>query len=211
LAYKDNVFINCPFDNDYYVLLKPLLFVCVFLKLKPQISQTNNSDDIRINQIKNLIKSSRYSIHDLSRLDYQAAIDPANPNAPENLPRLNMPFELGIDVGCKTYLKKDKKYIILENEPHRFKVMLSDISGQDIFAHRNKPFHIVKIIRNWCAGIFPRREIVSTNVIWDAYNEFAFDFEEQMNQQNLDPDVIGDIPFSELIDILKNWIKNYLK
>lgn len=211
MSYRDNIFVNCPFDNDYFVLLKPLLFTCIFLNLRPQISQTNNSDDIRVNQIKNLIKSSRYSIHDLSRLDHRGAINPNNPLAPENLPRLNMPFELGIDVGCKTYFRKDKKYIILENEPHRFKIMLSDISGQDIFAHKNSPYKIVKIIRNWCVTIFPKRKIPSANIIWDAYNEFAYDFFEKMNDQNLDADQIDDIPFSELIDISRKWVKNYKK
>ncbi|WP_179016876.1 hypothetical protein [Winogradskyella forsetii] len=120
-----------------------------------------------------------------------------------------MPFELGIDVGCKTYLRKNKKYMILEKEPYRFKEVMSDISGQDIFSHNNEPYELVKVIRNWYKTIFPRRDTNSSKVIWDAYNEFNFDFKEQMESEDLNPENIWAIPFNELIEIMQTWIKNY--
>lgn len=48
MAFNTNVFINCPFDNDYYPLLKPLLFTVIFCELKPFLSETKDGDDIRI-------------------------------------------------------------------------------------------------------------------------------------------------------------------
>ncbi|WP_179006763.1 hypothetical protein [Winogradskyella forsetii] len=168
--------------------------------MRPKISQTQNSDDIRVHEIKKLIENCRYSIHDISRIE---------PISKGDLPRFNMPFELGIDVGCKTYLRKNKKYMILEKEPYRFKEVMSDISGQDIFSHNNEPYELVKVIRNWYKTIFPRRDTNSSKVIWDAYNEFNFDFKEQMESEDLNPENIWAIPFNELIEIMQTWIKNY--
>lgn len=201
MAYNNNIFINCPFDNDYYPLLKPLLFTVIYLNLRPNISQTQDSDNIRINEIKKLIKNCRYSIHDLSRIE---------PLSENDLPRFNMPFELGIDVGCKTYSLSNKKLMILEKEQYRIKEVLSDISGQDIFSHNNEPYNLVKVIRDWYKTIFPRRDTISSKIIWDAFNEFNFDLIEQMESEELNPDDIWSIPFSELIQIMKLWIKNYI-
>jgi len=140
MAYSKNVFINCPFDDDYYPLLKAILFTAVVCGLKPQISETSDGDDIRIRQIQNLILKSKYSIHDISRVI---------PKKKGDLPRFNMPLELGIDLGCKAYLKKDKKFLVLEEEPWRYKTVISDISGQDISVHSNDPLLIIKSIRDW--------------------------------------------------------------
>jgi len=52
MSYKTNIFINCPFDSDYYPLLKPLLFAVIFCGLKPRLSETTDGDDIRIRQIQ---------------------------------------------------------------------------------------------------------------------------------------------------------------
>ena len=48
-------------------------------------------------------------------------------------------------------------------------------------------------------------------MIWDLYNEFLFDFHNDMNAENLDPNKIWEIPFSELIDLISSWIKNKTK
>ena len=201
MAYRDNLFINCPFDEDYFSLLKPLLFTTIYCGLKSKISQTRDSDNVRLEEIKQLIQQSRYSIHDLSR------IEPSNVG---DLPRFNMPFELGIDVGCKSYSNRvDKKYLILEKLPYRYKEVLSDISGQDIKSHNDEPRLVIQLIRNWFRSIFPRRTIARYSEIWDAYNEFQYDYREDMETYNLDPDYIWEIPFSELITNMKKWIDGY--
>ena len=99
--------------------------------------------------------------------------------------------------------------MILEKDPYRFKKVISDISGQDIFTHNNEPYDLVKIVRNWIKIIFQRRAITSAKIIWDAYNEFNFDLKEQMESEDLNPENIWAIPFNELIQIIRTWIKNY--
>lgn len=95
MAFEKNVFVNCPFDARYLPLLRPLLFTVIYLDLAPRISlEAIDSGELRLNKIVELIRESKYSIHDLSRCEAAAAGE---------LYRLNMPFELGIDFGCRTY------------------------------------------------------------------------------------------------------------
>ena len=93
-SFETNVFINCPFDKDYYIpLLRPLLFTIIYLGFKPRIAtETFDSGKPRLQKIIDLILDSKYSIHDLSRIKSK------NKN---ELFRLNMSFELGIDIACK--------------------------------------------------------------------------------------------------------------
>ena len=103
---EKNVFINCPFDNQYFTLLKPLFFTLIYLDLNPQISETSDSGQVRLLKIKELMADSKYSIHDLSRME---------PLKDNELPRFNMPFECGIDFGFKLSNPEvygDKKFFL---------------------------------------------------------------------------------------------------
>jgi len=91
MPFETNVFINCPFDNEYKPLLKALVFTILYLDLKPILSETLSSGNIRVNQIKGHIRNSKYGIHDLSR---------SRPMSLGEFPRFNMPYELGLDVGA---------------------------------------------------------------------------------------------------------------
>ncbi|MBT8233552.1 MAG: hypothetical protein HKN51_10195 [Saprospiraceae bacterium] len=148
-----------------------------------------------------MISESKFSIHDLSRI---------LPKAKKDLPRFNMPFELGLDLGCKFYAKKNKRCLILEEKPYRYKEVISDISGQDISSHENDPIQIVKVVRNWIYKIRPQKKPKAYTIIWDLYNEFIYDFDKDMKAENLNPDKMWEIPFSELIDLMTKWVKSKL-
>ncbi|WP_264557936.1 hypothetical protein [Flavobacterium sp. N1718] len=171
------VFINCPFDNLYFPLLKPLLFTIIYLDLKPQISETADSGEVRIDHIVELMKTSKYSIHDLSRVERIRRND---------YPRFNMPFECGIDFGLKKSnpeIYGGKKFLILEKEPYRYKSIISDISGNDIKSHRNEPEEIIKAVRDWFK--ISIEDVPWYKPIWLAYAEFEFDFEQILNDKRL--------------------------
>lgn len=90
--FERNVFINCPFDPEYYPLLRPLLITLVLLGFNPRIAlERSDSGEQRIDKICELITNSKYSVHDLSRLKAERK---------DEFYRLNMPFELGIDYGA---------------------------------------------------------------------------------------------------------------
>ena len=85
LNYDRNVFINCPFDDKYFLLLKPLVFSIVYFGFRPRISlESSDSGLVRLKKIIGLMKDSRYAIHDLSRLQAKKI---------DEYYRLNMPFE----------------------------------------------------------------------------------------------------------------------
>lgn len=63
--FENNVFINCPFDTEYFSLLRPLLFTIAYLGFVPRIAlESSDSGETRIEKICDLIKSSKYSVHD---------------------------------------------------------------------------------------------------------------------------------------------------
>ena len=67
--FNKNIFVNCPFDEDYKPLLKSLLFTIIYCGFNPRIAlERFDSGEGRLSKIKELIDSSIYSIHDLSRI-----------------------------------------------------------------------------------------------------------------------------------------------
>jgi hypothetical protein len=168
--FDTSVFINCPFDDDYLPLLRPILFTILYLGLRPRIvSERFDSGETRISKICELIQASKYSIHDLSRME----------SAKENeLYRMNMPFELGIDIGCRLFAvdgKTSKKCLILEAQKFRYQKALSDMASSDIKNHNNEPEQAVREIRNWFVEIRAPKAPSGTR-IWEDFNEFMADF-----------------------------------
>jgi hypothetical protein len=200
---SNKVFINCPFDNKYFPLLKPLLFTLIYLDLDPQISETSDCGIVRFNNIKRLMKDSKFSIHDLSRMD---------PLTVGDLPRFNMPFECGMDFGLKFSGKKSlrkKKLLILEKKRYRYQKVLSDISGNDIKSHNNKPEKIIRITRDWFVS--NNREAVYAKEIWLAYNEFTYDNDSIITSMDCDPNDIFSLTFKDIIKNMNIWIDSYRK
>lgn len=198
---ENNVFINCPFDNLYFPLLKPLLFTIIYLDLIPQISETADSGQTRINHIVDLMSISKYSIHDLSRVEKIKRND---------YPRFNMPFECGIDLGLKmsNYARfGEKRFLILEKEPYRYKSIISDIAGNDIKAHKEDPEEIIKAVRDWFKVLL--KDVPWYKTIWFAYAEFETDFEQILVANGYDPKSINSLTFSDIIENMTVWIFAY--
>lgn len=198
---ENNVFINCPFDNLYFPLLKPLLFTIIYLDLIPQISETADSGQTRISHIVDLMSISKYSIHDLSRVEKIKRND---------YPRFNMPFECGIDFGLKmsNYARfGEKRFLILEKEPYRYKSIISDIAGNDIKAHKEDPEEIIKAVRDWFKVLL--KDVPWYKTIWFAYAEFETDFEQILVANGYDPKSINSLTFSDIIENMTVWIFAY--
>lgn len=94
-GFETNVFVNCPFDSEYDRIRQAILFCLIRFGLNPRIAtERSDSGETRIEKILELVESSRFSIHDLSRCQARQAGEHY---------RLNMPFELGIDFGCRRF------------------------------------------------------------------------------------------------------------
>jgi hypothetical protein len=98
---------------------------------------------VRFVEILKLITACDLSIHDLSRVELDQAT---------NLPRFNMPLELGADLGLRLAgppRQQRRRILILDAELHRYDKTLSDISGMDISSHQNNVDQIIKCARDW--------------------------------------------------------------
>lgn len=142
--FENNVFINCPFDDDYRQLLLSVIFTIKYLGYTPRLSlESSDASVTRIDKIVGLIIESKFGIHDLSRI--------VSTTGNEHY-RMNMPFELGIDYGGKKFkdeIWSTKKILILER--YRYQKALSDLSGSDIKNHDDEPIKIIRVIRDWFA------------------------------------------------------------
>lgn len=203
--YESNVFVNCPFDEDYRPLMRPLLFTVICLGYTPRLaSERSDSGENRVDKICDLIYESKYSIHDLSRLKSEEAGE---------FYRLNMPFELGIDYGARRYgsdVMAGKRCMILETAPYDYQVALSDLSGVDIKNHDDKPEEIVRAVRDWFYETVQLTNLHSPTKIWNWFTDFqTYLFESRQENGLSEEDVTKDIermPVSEYIDSVRHWV-----
>lgn len=201
--FEKNVFINCPFDPEYYPLLRPLLFTIVYLGFNPKIAlERLDSGEQRIDKICQLIKNSKYSVHDLSRLKSKKRGE---------FYRLNMPFELGIDYGSRRFAVnylKTKKHLILEKGAFDYRKALSDISGVDIKSHDNKPAKVVQAIRNWFVDTVDLSGVAGPTAIWYKFNNFTSDFYTRRQTEGFSDEDLNMMPVREYINFIKSWLRS---
>lgn len=200
MDFEKNVFINCPFDATYKGLLRPMLFTVVYLGLQPRIAlETMDAGQVRMEKISALIRESKLSIHDLSRIEARKVGE---------LFRLNMAFELGVDFGCRYYgsvLHTEKKTLILESQAHRYKAALSDLSGCDIESHEDIPYRVITVVRNWLKNTC-KVKAVGPARIWAEFTQFMADNYDVLIEDGFSRDDIEELPIGELIERMQAWV-----
>lgn len=204
VPFEKCVFINCPFDEKYEPILQAILFCVIYLGFKPRIAtESNNSSENRLNKIQKLIENSKYSIHDLSR---------CVSSKKGEYSRLNMPFELGVDYGCREYFgndRKEKKFLILEEKNYQTKRALSDLAGCDMQAHDGNYEKAIRKVRNWLVSEanLPTNTDGAAKIIGAYTADFQEWHYEQMLSRGFSEDDIQDYPTSELLTAMEDWIE----
>jgi len=203
-GFDKNVFINCPFDGKYSPLLQAILFTIVYFGFTPQIaSQTADSGEQRIHKILSLILKSRYSLHDLSRVRSRRRGE---------FFRLNIPFELGIDYGCRLtsagYLRK-KRFLVFGVRPHDYKQALSDLGGVDAKSHANDPEKAVLALRNWFVDTVELKRAPSGSTIWKEFVQFRWDFLAERAKDGFSKQDLKTMPVREYISAIRHWLKTH--
>ncbi len=142
--FDSSVFINCPFDAEFAPLLEAMIFCVIRAGLTPRLaSERLEAGESRLEKILLLIENCKYSIHDLSR-----AIAKEEGEAQ----RMNMPFELGLDMGRRRAPDpetNDKRFLIFENSPYELKRSLSDLNGVDVAFHKCDFLIVIKKLRDF--------------------------------------------------------------
>lgn len=167
--FERNVFINCPFDDPYAPLFNSIVFAVHDVGFRARCAlEASNAGQIRLNKIMDIISSCKYSIHDLSRTEI---------DTDTKLPRFNMPLELGLDLGCRRFgtpFQKTKVSLVMDTEQHRYERFISDIKGQDIYAHGGSVERAIDVVRDWLRNELDPRVVIipSGENIYERYLAF---------------------------------------
>lgn len=157
-----------------------------------------DSGAFRLSNIQEIIRASKYTIHDLSRVEL---------SGDTRLPRFNMPFELGLDIGCRVYgsnQARKKRCLVLDSDPYRYKSFLSDISGQDIRSHHNSPATAIHLVRHWLRVVTKRESIPGPISIDDRFARFTSDLPKVCDESGL---ARNDLQFVEYVALVEAWLR----
>ena len=200
--YDQNVFINCPFDDIYRPLFNALVYAAFECGLRPRCAlEVYDAGEVRIQKIERIIRACRWGIHDISRTEL-------NPN---DLPRFNMPLELGIFLGARRFgdaAQRKKSCLVLDTKPYRYQEFISDIAGQDIRAHDGAAAQAIKAVRDWLATTRNVGDpLPGVAMISSRFGEFTVDLPAICAATHRE---VGELTFTEFADTASTWIKRRL-
>ncbi|PHY17657.1 hypothetical protein CSW59_18240 [Caulobacter sp. BP25] len=191
------MFINCPFDSAYSPTFRALIFVIYACGFRPRSAmELDDGGQTRIDKLYGLIGECRYGIHDLSRTE----LDTAN-----QLPRFNMPLELGIFLGAKRFGGKDqsaKRLLILDVERYRYQRFISDLAGMDIHGHDGDATVALRTTRDWLANV-SRRQLPSADRVARLFQSFMADLPALAADLEFDP---KNIPYVDFERMIVGWL-----
>jgi hypothetical protein len=195
LRYDLSVFVNCPFDHQYKPLLDALIFAIHDCGFSARIALEDVGGSNRLNKLLDLIETSRYSIHDLSRIQE---------------PRLNMAFECGLVFGAKhfgTAKHKQKDMLILDADDHQYQRTMSDVSGQDAGIHHNDPDQVIHCVRSFLARKSRKKPMRGHQSITRRYQQFREELPRISKEANLTVDELAGFDYlPDLLTLMVVWI-----
>jgi hypothetical protein len=199
--FEHSVFVNCPFDEEFAPLLQAIAFCLTDMGFFPRLAPENADNAAnRLDRIIDLIRSSKFGIHDLSRCKSTSVGEYA---------RLNMPFELGLDHACARFgggHLAGKAILILEESRYDYQRGLSDISGWDIHAHDGHFIKVVRIVVSWLmrqAGANP----VGPAKVQGNYLTFQEWYWEREMARGASDDDIKAYPTVQVVAAMREWVE----
>jgi hypothetical protein len=112
MAHELDVFINCPFDENFKPFFEAIYFTIAACGYEARCAlEEDDASEIRFKKLCRMIQEAPRSVHDLSRTQLSDA----------GYPRFNMPFELGLAIGAKTFGGKklqSKTAVVMVAEPY---------------------------------------------------------------------------------------------
>ena len=179
-------------------MFEAIVFTIVGCGFRPRCAlEELDSGTVRLDKIRQIIASCLYGIHDLSRVE---------PSASGKLPRFNMPFELGLDIAARAFGSAPltrKHFLILDARPYRYQKFISDISGQDIRWHRNRPGKAIEITRSWLRSTSGRTGIRGPLEVKRQFFEFGRQLPENCARLGLNR---KDLLFVEYVELARLWM-----
>jgi len=197
---ENHVFINCPLDEQYRPLFEALVFAIHDMGFVARHAlEITNPSRSRLEYMLTIISECKYAVHDISRTE----LDPVH-----RVPRFNVPLELGLYLGSKVFgdgTQRSKNLLIMDKEPFRYQRFISDLAGQDVLAHHNKPQEIIKNIRNWLRVVAGREVIPGGQILWNRYLRFKKELPLICRQLNTS---VRDLTYLDLMFVISEWQKS---
>ena len=200
-SFEHSVFINSPFDADFAPILQAISFTVVDLGFSPRLAPENSDAATgRLDRIVELVRESKYGIHDLSRCKAERVGE---------YYRLNMPFELGLDHGAAMFgagTLASKSLLILEENRFDYQRSLSDISGWDIEAHEGDYVKAVRKVSRWLIHHAGAESIGATKIL-GHYQDFQEWHWERELARGASEDDIREYPTIDFVRAMSEWIE----
>lgn len=121
---------------------------------------------------------------------------------------MNMPFELGLDMGFRKApdeATNGKKFLILEKKRYDIKKALSDLDGMDVEAHGNKIKSIIKKVRDFISVEIGEVMPGPTKLESDYYTFLGWMTEKKMDEGHTEKEA-KELPTRERLDEMKIWV-----
>jgi len=192
------VFINCPFDVAYADFLEAMVFTIGRCGFVPRCTlEIVDGAGTRIDKILRLIAECPFGIHDISRTELDLKYQ---------LPRFNMPFELGLFLGARRFGpgQSRKRCLIIDTERYRYQKFLSDIAGQDVHAHDGKLDTLIRIVRNFLQSHAAKSSLPGGAAIMREYEDFLAEKPQICARMKLE---LSEVEFPDLINIIAYYLQ----
>jgi len=156
----DSVFLNIPYDKKFTKTYLAYLSGLVSLGLNPKATLAIPGGVTRLDRIFALIRSCRYSLHDLSRVELDRTHPPT--------PRFNIPLELGITVAWAKLNPMEHTWFVFESQERRAQKSISDLNGTDCNIHGGTE---EGVMRELCNAFVRRKRRVTVPEMLEIHRE----------------------------------------
>ncbi len=199
MAFDTNVFVNCPFDDDYLPLLRPLLFTILYLGFTPKIA-LETLELGRNAHSKNNLSDRAIQIRDPR---YFA------PKSGEGWRLLPAEYAFRTGFGCRMQtVQRGPTHQEKMSYPGGRKVQISSrdlrLSNSDIAVHKNEPADITSEVRNWLNNM-AKLKADGPSKIWWSFNDFMADKDDELRLRGFSDEDIENLPIAELIRSMRDW------
>lgn len=196
--YDDSVFVNCPFDSQYKPVFNAIVFTIILCGFRARCAlEIDDDSQPRIEKFFSIIERCRFGVHDLSRTELDDH---------SQLPRFNMPLELGMFLGvkrCGGRVQRQKTCLVLDTERYRYQKFMSDIAGQGIQAHGGEQRRAIAAVRNWLRTA-SGRTLPGGAEVFRRYQLFERALPQVCRHAELDP---AEVTFADFVSLAVEWLK----
>jgi hypothetical protein len=153
--------------------------------------EESDSGEVRLRKIVRLLKTCRYSIHDLSRV----------------YGRLNMPLELGVELGLRESgfrRWRNRRSLLLDSKPYRYQKVVSDLAGCDTAHHDNSADLAIRPTRDWLRTASPHSQLPGASEISRRYRRFLRQLPDNARRLRLR---LHEIVYLDYVFLVTEWLR----